>query len=259
MSMSELRRLSYDLGAGVTAFSAERNTDDATLGGSGSYAGFNVCFYTGDDAVHTALCAGRLAALDEMRDSVLVMPRQVHGSDVAVITADNRLEDNNRYDALVTAERGVALGINTADCVPVVLADAGAHVIGAAHAGWRGAVGGVIANTVAAMTALGADVSRILAALGPSICPDCFEVGEEVAVRFGPRFTLRAAAHPHGTSPRPRVDLRAYVAQQLVDAGVPLSQISGQPPRSRCTPGRWCSARRDGIDSARTLTVIALQ
>lgn len=252
MSMSELRRLCYDLGSGVTAFSVERNTDDATLGGSGRYAGFNVCFYTGDDAAHTALCAGRLAALDEMRDSVLVMPRQVHGTDVAVITADNRLQDNDRYDALVTAGRGVALGINTADCVPVVLADAGAHVIGAAHAGWRGAVGGVIASTVAAMTALGADVSRIRAALGPSICPDCFEVGEEVAVRFGPRFTLRTAVRPH-------VDLRAYVAQQLADAGIPAAHIGGHPPCSRCTPGRWCSARRDGTDSARTLTVIALQ
>lgn len=259
MSMSDLACLSYDLGAGVTAFSVERNADDATLGGSGRYTGFNVCFYTGDDAAHTALCAGRLAALDGMRDCILVMPRQVHGTDVAVITADNRLQDNNRYDALVTAERGVALGINTADCVPVVLADADAHVIGAAHAGWRGAVGGVIASTVAAMTALGADTSRIHAALGPSICPDCFEVGEEVAVRFGPRFTLRSATRPHDISPRPHVDLRAYVAQQLVDAGIPAAHISGKPPCSRCTPGRWCSARRDGIDSARTLTVIALQ
>lgn len=147
--------------------------------------------------------------------AALVMPRQVHG---AVCLSVSWLHDvRPEADALVTDRRNVVLGIVTADCAPVLLADREAGVVAAAHAGWRGALGGVIGNTVAAMARLGARRGRIAAAIGPAIGRASYEVDAGFRASFLPEADAFFAP---GRSGHHRFDLPAYVAHRLREAGV---------------------------------------
>ncbi|MDE5687447.1 MAG: peptidoglycan editing factor PgeF, partial [Paramuribaculum sp.] len=230
--------------AGITAFSSLRANDSP----ESPYAGFNTCDYTGDDAGHIAECRAELARKLGIDLRSIYFPLQTHSVNVAVI--DGSDVDLEGVDALVTTLPGVALAIHTADCVPVVLADPVAGVIGAAHSGWRGTVGNIAAKTVEAMNRLGAEPERMVAAMGPCICADCFEVGEEVAEKFeGMGCVLRTYERPH-------VNLPEAVALGLTAAGVPRRNIVMPPACSRCNPHDYFSARRLGGNSRRTRTVI---
>src|SRR6202012_523293 len=121
--------------------------------------------------------------VEEKLGAGLVTLYQIHSDKVVTVTAPWN-EDPPQADALVTATPGLALGILTADCAPVLFADAQARVIGAAHAGWKGALGGVIESTLAAMEKLGASRLHITAAVGPCIAQDSYEVGAEFRDRF---------------------------------------------------------------------------
>ncbi|MEO0700155.1 MAG: polyphenol oxidase family protein, partial [Pseudomonadota bacterium] len=124
-------------------------------------------------------------------------------------------------DALVTASQGLALGVVTADCAPVLLADVEAGVIGAAHAGWRGAKEGVLPSTVGAMELMGADRSRIVAAIGPTIAQQSYEVDAPFRERFTPEDDRHFAAAPARDGlARWRFDLPGYVAAQLERADI---------------------------------------
>ncbi len=113
---------------------------------------------------------------------------QIHSPDVITVTEIWLVPDRPKADAMVTSVRGIALGILTADCVPVLFADKAAGVIGGAHAGWRGAVTGVIENTISAMEKLGASRKSIHAAIGPCIAQNSYEVGPEFPALFWPRM-----------------------------------------------------------------------
>jgi YfiH family protein len=151
-----------------------------------------------------------------------VRVRQVHSPDVVTVSDPWDEADRPAADALVTSQSGILLGIVTGDCAPVLLADVQAGIIGAAHAGWRGAARGVIGNTVGAMAALGADPSRIVAAVGPSIAQGSYEVGEDMRAAFDPAdgrfFSAGAPAHW-------QFDLPGYVAAKLSDAGVTQVEV----------------------------------
>lgn len=232
---------------GIEAFSVQRGATDAGL----PYAGFNTCHYVGDDPLHVAAC--REALVDALGGAVCIFPRQTHSDHVLTVTASSACQPDD-VDALVTADTGVALCIHTADCVPVVMADPVAGVIAALHSGWKGTVARIAARTVEAMTALGASPDNIYAAMGPSICCVCFEVGEEVAERFAVAgFPLRIIDR---SRPRPHIDLRRAVAATLADSGLLPENIALSVACSRCRPDLWCSARAMGVDSSRTLTVI---
>jgi YfiH family protein len=125
-------------------------------------------------------------------------------------------------DAMVTATPGVALGILTADCAPVLLADAQARVIGAAHAGWKGALAGVLENTIAAMERLGAARARIHAAIGPDITQDNYEVGWELRDKVLEQGGLRMRGFfvPSGREGHYRFDLKGYAGHRLTQAGI---------------------------------------
>ncbi|BAQ18132.1 peptidoglycan editing factor PgeF [Methyloceanibacter caenitepidi] len=151
----------------------------------------------------------------------LATVHQKHSNIAAV--ADETWTPNTRpeADAVVTATPGIVVGIVTADCAPVLLCDPKARVVGAAHAGWRGAFDGIVEATVEAMTGLGADPTRIVAAIGPAISQGAYEVGEDYKARFldtepdaGTFF-----ANDEGTG-EPHFDLPAYVADRLDRAGV---------------------------------------
>ena len=153
----------------------------------------------------------------------LAAPHQVHSPDVVVVDEawDDAPEGRPVADAVVTARPGIVLGIVTADCAPVLLADPQAGVIGAAHAGWRGAVDGVLANTIAAMERLGARRAGIAAAIGPTIAQASYEVDESFRQRFGAEAARLFAPVPEREGiPRYLFDLPAYIAELLAGEGI---------------------------------------
>jgi hypothetical protein len=146
---------------------------------------------------------------------------QIHSANTVTVTAPWNLGEGPQADAMVTRKRNIALGILTADCAPVLLADTEAGVIGAAHAGWKGALGGVTDSSIAAMEALGAKRNRIAAAIGPCISQANYEVGFEFRDRFvaadsrNIRYFAASDRADHF-----RFDLEGYVEMRLDEAGV---------------------------------------
>jgi YfiH family protein len=184
----------------------------------GDVAGLNVGLGSDDDP--RAIAENRRRAVAAvMPGAPLVTVYQVHSPDCVVV--DRVWDEAGRphADALVTNRCGVLLGILTADCAPVLLADHEAGVIGAAHAGWKGALGGVIANTVAAMTALGADPARIAAAIGPCIAQASYEVDDAFRMHFNSAHDNDRFFAP-GKPGHAFFDLEGYVATRLAEAGI---------------------------------------
>lgn len=216
------------------------------------YAGFNVCHYSGDNGAHVAKCLGELSEVTGLPQNRIVLPTQTHSATAVEITSiPPEGVVRPEADALVTRLRDVIIGVNTADCVPVVLLDPVSETIGVAHAGWRGAVGGIVENTLELMLRVGARVEDICFAHGPSICVDCFEVGEEVACRFPEEFVDRRTDRP-----RPHVNLQGYVRDILLRAGL-RAERGMTWDESLCTrhnPGRYFSARTLGTSSGRLFT-----
>ena len=194
-------------------------------------------------------------------DVRLVSLSQVHSSIVHTLSAGRPTEDVPDGDGMVTATRGLALGILTADCAPVLLADAGAGVIGAAHAGWKGAFTGVLEATLDAMVAQGAERSRIAVALGPMIRQQSYEVGAEFVEKFvatgadNTRFFAPGAREGHA-----QFDLPGYIASRLTRAGV--SRIDDLGLCTYADGARFYSYRRSchraEPDYGRHISAIAL-
>lgn len=183
---------------------------------TGLVAGLNVGFGADDDPAAVAENRRRAAAA-VLPGAVLVSPYQVHSPDAVIVTEPWPVDARPEADGLVTDRPGLLLGIVTADCAPVLLADRVAGVIGAAHAGWRGAHGGVIEATVAAMRQLGAEPGRIGAAIGPCIAQASYEVDEGFRRNFGKDDDRFFAS---GRPGHWQFDLEAYVAKRLAAAGV---------------------------------------
>lgn len=166
----------------------------------------------------------RQAAAEAIRPGgILAAPHQVHSPDVVTVTQawDDGAEGRPVADAVVTATPGIVLGIVTADCGPILFADEAAGVIGAAHAGWRGAVEGVLENTIAAMEALGATRANIAAILGPTIAQASYEVDAPFRERFPPAAERFFAPAPEreGTA-RWHFDLPGFITTRLADAQI---------------------------------------
>ena len=186
---------------------------------SGIHAGLNVGIGSNDDAA--AVTENRRRAAEAvLPHATLLTPYQIHSAEAVVVTAAFTEADRPHADALVTDRPGLALGILTADCAPVLLADREAGVVGAAHAGWKGALAGVTDSTIAAMETLGADRARIVAAIGPCIARSAYEVDAAFWQRFtdadpeNERFFVDARSGHH------RFDLEAYVTHRLAAAGI---------------------------------------
>ena len=192
------------------------------------------------------------------------MPRQTHSTHVKIIDRDfldAAIEEQDSaiegVDALVTNLPGVCMGVNTADCVPIALADPTIGIIAIAHAGWRGTVGCIAKKTVEVMCKLGAKASEIVAALGVSICHNCFEVGDEVVKEFEQAgFNMSPIMKRNATTGKAHINLQEANRQVLMKAGVNPSNITLPEHCSRCEHDRYFSARRLGINSGRTFTAI---
>jgi YfiH family protein len=187
----------------------------------GPYASLNASLSGGDDITRVTQNRARVADALGVPADRLVGVKQVHGTQVVTVTEPWPQGMGQEADALVTARPGLALGVITADCAPVLLHDAQAGVVGAVHAGWRGAAAGVLEAALAAMAALGASAGRIVAVIGPCIGQESYEVGpdlREVVLRTRPdagRF-FRPGAPPD----RFWFDLPGYCMARLADAGV---------------------------------------
>ncbi len=172
--------------ARLAAMTGVRHGFFTRVGGvsKGIYASLNCGVGSHDDRAQVIENRTRVAASLGAAPERLATPYQVHGADAVVVTEPWETGRGPHADALVTDRPGIAVGIGAADCAPVLFADAEAGVVGAAHAGWKGALAGVLEATVAAMERLGARRERIVAALGPTIARPSYEVGADFAERF---------------------------------------------------------------------------
>jgi YfiH family protein len=241
---------------------------------TGIYASLNCGVGSNDDPLKVS--ANRAAAMTRLGlpAGALVTLFQVHGRDVVRVDAPIPLVSRPKADAMVTTRPGIALGILAADCSPVLFADIDATVIGACHAGWRGALAGVTDATVAAMEKLGARRGRIVAVIGPTIAQTSYEVGPEFPGRFNEtdaanaRFFLASdLASPteagFAKAGRPghfRFDLPGYLAARLGRLG--LAAIADLKRDTLSAPDEFFSFRRTALarepDYGRQLSAIAL-
>lgn len=209
----------------------------------GIYASLNCGYGSDDDSENVRENRARVAGKLSVEPEKLLTVYQVHSPEVALVTEPWSPGDAPEADAMVTTEAGIAIGILTADCAPVLFADEKAHVIGAAHAGWKGAFGGVLEATIEAMIAQGAERGRIVAAIGPCISKEAYEVGKE----FQDRFLEADETNAKWFTPSPNdghfmFDLPGYVEARLEASDIGTIAVVG-----RCTyqePKRFFSYRR---------------
>ncbi len=206
---------------------------------TGVVSGLNVGLGAGDDA--GAIAENRARAVAALGGGRLVTVYQVHSA-TCVVAGEWSDAARPQADALVTDRPGLMLGILTADCAPVLLADARAGVVGAAHAGWKGALAGVTDATVAAMVALGARAERISAAVGPCIAQSSYEVDEGFLARFCEVGAENARFFAAGRPGHWQFDLAGYVEHRLRASGVGGTQVLGLD--TYAAPGRFYSFRR---------------
>ncbi|HKR92633.1 peptidoglycan editing factor PgeF [Novosphingobium sp.] len=209
---------------------------------TGDVAGLNVGLGSGDDSARIAENRGR--AVDAVLPGArLVTVYQVHSPDCVTVGAEPWPESARpRADALVTDRRDLLLGILTADCAPVLLADREAGVIGAAHAGWKGAIAGVTDRTIEAMRALGARRGRIVAAVGPCIAQASYEVDAGFHDRFAAADAANTRFFEPGREGHWQFDLAGYVVSRLEAAGV--GEIERLRLDTYAAPRRFFSFRR---------------
>ena len=187
----------------------------------GIYASLNCGYGSGDDSASVCENRTRVATWLGTEEKQLITLYQIHSADALHVTAPWPRTAPPRADAMATTMRGVALGVLAADCAPILLSDAKAGVIGCAHSGWKGAIGGVAESVVALMERLGASRSRINAVVGPCISQASYEVGPE----FEARFSQEDPANKRYFVPSPRpahwqFDLPGYVTARLKAAGI---------------------------------------
>ena len=227
----------------------------------GIYTSLNIGLGSDDERSSVLENRDRVAGQLGIGADRLVSPYQIHSADVITVSAPFAQDADRKADALVTATPGLAIGIATADCGPLLFADTKAGVIGAAHSGWKGAVTGILQNTVAAMEALGSTRSNITAVLGPTISQGAYEVGPEFKERF-------LQEHPDNTryfKPSERAehfmfDLPAFITDKLQALG--LGAIADLALCTYADEDRFFSYRRTTHrkepDYGRQISAIAL-
>jgi YfiH family protein len=195
----------------------------------GLYASLNCGFGSGDDLGTVARNRAKVAENLNVDESALLTVWQWHSADVIQVDSPWDVRKPPEGDAMVSATPGIGLGILTADCAPVLFADSQAKVIGAAHAGWKGAVAGIAEATIAKMETLGAKRERIVAVVGPTIGPASYEVGPELYATFikqSPDNATHFVQSP-GNARHYTFDLPGYLLAKLQKAGVGEAALLG--------------------------------
>lgn len=208
---------------------------------SGIYAGLNCGPGSSDQREAVGLNRSRVAQAMNVAPAALLSLHQVHSARVVLVEGEGWIE-RPQADAMVTVTPGLALGVLTADCAPVLFADAAAGVVGAAHAGWRGAFDGVLEETVAAMVGLGARSGHIHAAVGPTISQRAYEVGPEFFDTFLSEDIEYERFFSGGHGDRMHFDLPGFALHRLRAAGVGHAEWNGHCTYSN--PALFFSFRR---------------
>ncbi|HHG89065.1 MAG TPA: peptidoglycan editing factor PgeF [Devosia sp.] len=227
----------------------------------GDFASLNVSVSVADDKKNVAANRTRIMDALGLPPPKLATLSQVHSTRVITVSRDFDFSSRPEADGMVTKSPGIALGVLSADCTPVLFADPGAGIIGACHAGWRGAVDGIITSTIAAMSILGAEPARIIAAIGPTIFMENYEVGPDFTADFlarhkeGKRFITRL-----GSRKREHFDLPGFVRAELERSGITQIGLAGA-----CTyanPEYYFSHRHathNKCQTGRQISIIALK
>lgn len=263
----------YTIADSVVAFSTTRQGGVSL----GAYSSFNINEYCGDTAEHIAENRRLLAQRLGIAPDHIILPHQVHGAEVRQIGADFlQLPENERrmivegVDALVTNQRGICIGVSTADCIPVLLYDEVHHAVAAIHAGWRGTVQRIVQTTIDMMHLYyHTQPSELRAIIGPGISRDSFEVGDEVYEEFlqeGFDMAVVACQRPNmkkeGSVDQPlkwHIDLPQCNALLLCQSGVPADYIQSSGICTYQHSDQFFSARQLGIQSGRIFTGIMLR
>ena len=251
----------YDFGTEVTAFSTTR------LGGysEGNYGQFNINRYCGDSPEHIAQNRQALCQLLQIDDNHLLMPHQVHLTEIATIDddflslgSDGCQQLLEGVDAVMTNIPGVCIGVSTADCIPVLLYDGMHHAVCAVHAGWRGTVARIVEKAVKTMTeTYGSNAADIQAQIGPGISLDSFEVGDEVYDAFAQAgFNMQSISERRE---KWHINLPLCNKLQLMAMGVKPEQICMSDICTYKSHDTFFSARRLGINSGRIFTAILMK
>ncbi|MBR6926379.1 MAG: peptidoglycan editing factor PgeF [Bacteroidaceae bacterium] len=224
----------------------------------GSYSSFNVCHYVEDNPQHVAHNRQLLAGALGLATNQIVFPRQTHSTNILLCDSATSSLQLECVDALITKQRGLCIGVNTADCIPILLYDPVNHAAAAIHAGWRGTVGHIAYLTVHAMQKhFGSDLRQVRAFIGPGISCKAFEVGDElpeIFVQAG--FSLNEIACR--INDRWHIDLPLANSLDLKAAGIPLENITCSNLCTFFGHERFFSARRLGIHSGRIYTGIVI-
>ena len=251
----------YELGADVVAFSSTRKGGVS----QDNYSEFNINEYCGDEK--NAIATNRKLLCEKLgiTEQCLVFPHQVHGVEVRNINGDftsldicDRKRLLEGVDAVMTCQKGLCIGVSTADCIPVLLYDPQHHACAAIHAGWRGTVARIVEKTIHKMcTAYDTQPSEIRAVIGPGISLENFEVGYEVYEQFVMvGFNMASIARKYE---RWHIDLWECNRQQLIKCGIKTEHIQVAGICTFANTGEYFSARRLGINSGRIFTAIMMK
>ena len=205
---------------------------------------------------------------DEVLPCPIVLMHQVHDVKVAVVDRGDMTRDElDGYDAMITNLPGVAIGVRSADCIPVLLYDPMKKVAAAIHSGWRGTVSKIIGKTVTKMQiTYASQPSDILAFIGPGICVDCFQVGEEVALKFkeadfeiNSLWSFRGPKTGNGMEGGHHIDLKEACRQTLIESGLKNENIQITELCTYEDNHLLYSARKEGIECGRNITAIMIR
>jgi polyphenol oxidase len=245
-SMLERARIFEDLGI-VHGFTTRRGGISR-----GGYATLNVGNKWGDDTTAVAENRRRIATAGGFDIGDLRMVKQVHGRQVL---RASQLHATSEADALWAHrdDAPIVVGVLTADCVPILLADRAATVVCAIHSGWRGTVAQIVRHAVQTLADTGIAPAQLVAAIGPCIETEAFEVGEEVASQFDDAWVVRPSP-----SARPHVDLLGACRAQLLEAGVPAQAIERVGGCTHANADRYFSYRRDGVGTGQMMSFVGL-
>lgn len=229
---------------------------------TGEYSSLNLGNTSDDDPDHVYQNREKLCNMMSIDIGNLIIPRQTHSSNVFIVdqsflslSKEERLQQLSDTDALITNVPEVCIGVTTADCVPVLIYDPIKRVVAAIHAGWKGTVGHIAAKTIEKMQQeFGCDPSLIVAAIGPSISVEKFEVGDEVAEIFESEgYDMNTISYRNPSTDKAHIDLWKANSIQLVEAGINTKNIKIAGICTYSNPDRFFSARRQTIHSGRML------
>jgi YfiH family protein len=231
------------------------------LGGAseGPYASLNLGFSVGDARQRVEENFRRLAAAAGVPARSFATASQIHGDrvwevlDVGPRGADLPPPPQGEADALVTDRPGIAVGVKTADCVPILIADPQTGRVAAVHSGWRGTVLRIASRAVETLAARGSNPARLVAAIGPAIQACCYEVSDELGARFASAFGEDVVSRAR---PRPHLDLPRAVRKALQQSGLAADRIEVLPHCTSCDSRRFFSHRRDRGVTGRHLSFV---